>query len=258
MKLLALLVLVTGIASADCESRPLSAAEKDYAAKIAAALDAAAPAAPEGWVRRPTEPYLLPSPCDKRPGAFEIKRSYAYFWERAPREKDLPEYAEYQKLRDAIAQAQALTPEQNKEIDALYAASREKNSQARAAEKAGDKAAAAALRKEAEALYDKAYKLKDQYRLKAIENTKDLTKRTEELNGVMLRKRDANLTVTMVVNKTFSQPDGPTTEIVKFGPAEYKPGLKAQNLFVYVTGGDPSRQLFLNALDKAQLQAILK
>ncbi len=254
---LAISMLAAGIASADCVSRPMTPAEREYAVKVAAALDAAAPAA-EGWVQRPVDAFRISDPCDKRLGAFPIERSYVYDWAKAPREADLPEYAEKNRLQEQISRAQQLSPEQGKEVEALYAVMREKNSRARQAERAGDKATAAALRKEAEEAYSAGRKIEADQRLRGIAESRALQERIAELSRIIDHKTRRELTITMVVNQDFPREADEWTEVILLGPAKHKPAIQAQNLRVYLNGGQAARQAMAGALDLAKLKGIVR
>lgn len=258
VKWLTISLFAAGVASADCISRPMTPAEREYAVKVAAALDAAAPAAPEGWVQRSLPPFQISDPCDKRPGAFKIERSYTYVWEKAPREADLPEYAEKKKLEEDISRAQKLSPEQEKEVQALYAAMREKSSRARQAERAGDKTTAAAHRKEAEELYSAGRKIEEDQRLRGLAEAKALQARVSELNRIIDHKTRREMTLTLTVNEDFPQEPGEWTEVILFGAAKHKPAIKAQSLRVYLNGGQSARQVMAAALDRPKLEGIVK
>lgn len=264
-KALALSFTFSSLLIGDCvsgKSREATAAERVFATRVFEALKEAMPAAPAGFIK-PAAPSFDPVPkslcAETAPGAFKI--GFAVTYERAARvlDQDTPEGKENRKISDEVAQLRQLPPAKEAEWKKMQEPYLAKNKAAREAERAGDRAKAAALRAEATKLYEPVEAYLRAYQESIAPQVKAMFERQSKLGHLIREKYQEAMQLEFWVNDAYGNTQSnEQVDIVLLGPAKIaRPAVKVQQIRIHLNGPAMFRKVFAEAIDQAKLKALL-
>jgi hypothetical protein len=255
---------------ADCVDgvRPLTAAEKKAWDEVAAAINAALPAAPPSWKYYgngwgPEAKDMTPTPCSSSPvgSFFPLRLDITYRWVNPPARKVYPEDAEIKKLEDEITALQVMPPDVRKQYNDVMAQQSEKRRASRAAEKAGNKEEGSKLWKEADEISKGADKIKEDYTASIAPKIQERQAKIKELSA-RVPKWDTEVHLRLLVNDKEKIPPagkGLNEDVYAWGSkAPAKPGVAVQNVVLTVSGWPDFREVITNKLDLTKLSGLVK
>jgi len=248
--------LCAGPALADCLEglRNVTPGETQYFKQVTAALKAALPAPPPNWkLNAPRDRDLGGFCTGTAEGDFEIRISADYVY-TPPKEEGNRLYADYRKLQSEIDALKQLPPAVAKDRQQWLDKMSEANRASNAAYKAGDKALAKQKDSDAEEASKKARDIRDQYLASVKQQVQDL-----EAKQKTIQYRGTTVRVTVVANEEkTARPAGAAPIVIGPAATPKAPGLKVQNVKVYLDGGGDKRGVIQAAIDQAALQKIVQ
>lgn len=242
-------------ARADCPLRELSAAEKQFAGRLSAALIAAMPAAPADMGLPAAPRATVGSACKETPtGELEVTASASYRF-RMPRAQAEQVAAQGRELQARLDALKALPPEAKGEFDALEARRQEAFRDARRADKEGNKPLASQKYKEAMAIESQ----RDALRKRHLDGVRAQTDPLEaQIRG--LPRTNGEFEVVLQANRFEARPRDHELDLKLGTFASHGKPFAVRSLQAMVSGPPPNgaqRAAIVAAFDRARLQALL-